>query len=238
MRERRLLLIGMVLLCFCRTRTFSQEVAEAQWHYSKLDLTVSIIPEHGELRIVGIGEIEVTGAATSDLRFRINGDWFTLKFASLSAGPATVETNLIDPTHKAWRIASAHLSEPASRGTYIPIHFEIVKDRDAFPLAVKPNVAVAISDAVWYPIPLEGSFELPHGKVAFQMPINWHAASMGTLVSKEHQATRNVETYEAPGNRRRAFIAAPYKVFESKSATGTNLLYLLDASVDNATLLS
>lgn len=238
MRERRLLLIGMVLLCFCRTRTFSQEVAQAQWHYSKLDLTVSIIPEHGELRIVGIGEIEVTGAATSDLRFRINGDWFTLKFASLSAGTATVETNLIDPTHKAWRIASAHLSEPASRGTHIPIHFEIVKDRDAFPLAVKPNVAVAISDAVWYPIPLEGSFELPPGKVAFQMPINWHAASMGTLVSKEHQATRNVETYVAPGNRRRAFIAAPYKIYQSESATGTNVLYLLDAPLDNATLLS
>lgn len=238
MREGRLLLLGMALLWLCQTQALGQELVPPNWRYSKLDVTLSITPSQGELRVFGTGEIEIIGAATSDLRFRINGDWFTLKFAALSIGSATVEANLTDPTHKAWRIASAHLSEPASPGTHIPVRFEMVKDRDSFPLAVKPNVAVAISDAVWYPIPLEGSFELPPGKITFQMPVNWHAASMGTLVSEEHQATRNVETYEAPGNRRRAFIAGPYKIYQSKSATGTNLLYLLDAPVDNSTLLS
>ncbi len=236
MRERRTLLMGMFLLCLARA--LGQDAVQPTWHYTKLDLTLSIAPESGGLRIAGVGEIEITGGATSDLRFRINGDWLTLKFASMSVGSATVQTNLTDPAHKAWRIAFAHLSEPVNLGTHVPIQFELVKEHDAFPLAVKPNVAVAISDAVWYPVPVEGGVELPSGKLTFQMPVDWHTATMGTLISAEHQGARNVETFEAPANRRRAFIAAPYTIYQSKSATGTNMLYLLMSPIDEASLLS
>jgi hypothetical protein len=236
MRERRTLLIGMVLLCVAQA--FGQDTVLPNWHYTELDLTLSIAPDRGELHIIGKGEIEVKGAATSDLRLRINGDWLTLKFVAMSVGSATVETNLTDPAHKAWRIASAHFAEPVSPSTHVPVQFEIVKEHDAFPLAVKPNVAVAISDAVWYPVPIEGSVELPPGKMTFQMPVDWHAAPMGTLISVEHQGARNIEIFEASRNRRRAFIAAPYKIYQSKSATGSNVLYLLAAPIDEASLLS
>lgn len=239
MRQGRSFVIGIaVLLWVCRFQIFGQEVVQPEWRYNSLDLTLSINPEHGDLRIVGSGEIETTGAATSDLRFRINGDWYTLKFGSMIVGNAAVETNILDPGHKAWRIANAHFSAPLNPGTRIPVHFEIVKDRDSFPLAVKPNVAVAISEAAWYPMPVLKPVELPHGKMTFRMPLNWHVATMGTLVSEEHQALQNVETFDAPQNRRRAFIAAAYKIHQSKSATGTNVLYLLNAPIDNASLLS
>ena len=214
-----------------------QQPTQPQWRYSQLEMTLSVAPEHGELRISGTGEVEITRPGQSDLQLRINGDWYTLKFESISLGGAKVETNITDASHKAWRIATAHFSTPLAEGAHIAIHFVVVKDRDSFPLAVKSNVAVAISEAAWYPTPVDGLAELPRGKMSFEMPLTWHAASMGTLVSERQQGETRIETFEAPGNRRRAFIAGPYKVHQSNSATGKNMLYLLDATVNQKSLL-
>ena len=239
MHRGLLLFVGAGAVCLMNPiHPMAQQPATTEWEYSKLDMTISIDPNRGSLRISGDGELVTTGAPTSELRFRINGNWHTLNFDSLKITGATVETNVLDPSHKAWRIADAHFSKEVEPGTRLSIHFEIVKDQDSFPLAVKPNVAVAISDADWYPMPLEGNSELPPGNLIFHLPLNWHAAPMGVLSNEEHIGNQNFETFESPRNRRRAFIAAPYKVYQSKSETGTNALYLLDAPVNNVSLLS
>jgi hypothetical protein len=96
---------------------------------------------------------------------------------------------------------------------------------------------VAISDAGWYPLPPGGAPDLPPGKLTFHMPLGWHAATMGKLVSQDRNADENVETFQAPVNRRRAFIAAAYKIRQTDSPTGTNTFYQLDAPIDAASLL-
>jgi hypothetical protein len=231
------LFIAFLYFCLFPTVAPSEDATGAQWHYSKLDLTVSIHPSTGGLQIVGDGELESSGDATSDLRLHVNGDWYTLKFESVSVQGAAVETNLTDSSHKAWRISSAHFSQPVKPGSKVAIHFTLSKDRDSFPLALTPDVAVAISDAIWYPVPVEGSADLPSGTMIFRMPHDWHAASMGKLASSEQNGEETVETYNAPASRRRAFIAAPYKVRQSDSPTGSNVLYLLNAPVDGVHLL-
>jgi hypothetical protein len=149
--RRYCVFLGMVAtLWSAQVRAFCQETLQSQWRYDRLNLTVSIVPERGELRILGDGDLELVGESTPDLRLHINGDWYTLKFASVSILGATVEINSTDPKHKAWRIAAAHFAQPLAPGTHLPIRFEIVKDRDAFPLAVKLNAAVSIEGAVWY----------------------------------------------------------------------------------------
>jgi hypothetical protein len=239
MHRGALLLVGASALFLLNPiRPMAQQAAAPGWEYSKLDTTISIDPIRGSLRISGDGEIVITGAPTSDFRLRINGNWHTLNFDSVNIAGATVDTNILDASHKAWRIADAHFSKEVEPGTRLPIHFEIIKDQDSFPLAVKPNVAVAISDADWYPMPLEGNSELPPGKLIFHLPLNWHAAPMGVLIGEEHTGNQNFETFESPRSRRRAFIAARYKVYRSKSDTGTNSLYLLDAPVNNVSLLN
>jgi hypothetical protein len=215
-----------------------QETLRSQWHYDKLNLTVSIAPEGGELRILGDGDLELIGASTSDLELHINGDWYTLKFASVSIPNATVEINSTDPNHKAWRIAAAHFGQTMAPGAHVPVHFEIVKDRDAFPLAVKTNAAVSIEGAVWYPISGDVMQSVPVGKLIFRLPASWHVATVGTLVSQERQGNENVETFDVSASRRLAFIAAPYKIHQTESPDGTNTFFQLDAPLDFASLLT
>jgi Peptidase family M1 domain len=221
--RRYCVFLGMVAtLWSAQVRAFCQETLQSQWRYDRLNLTVSIVPERGELRILGDGDLELVGESTPDLRLHINGDWYTLKFASVSILGATVEINSTDPKHKAWRIAAAHFAQPVAPGTHVPIRFEIVKDRDAFPLAVKLNAAASIEGGVWYPIPDDTLQDVPAGKLIFHLPANWHVATMGTFVSHEHQGNENVETFDVPASRRLAFIAAPYKIHQAESQGGTN----------------
>ena len=239
MRRRCCLFLGIVAtLWFGQPRVLGQETIQSEWHYDKLDLTLSIAPGPGELRILGDGDLELTGAAASDLQLHVNGNWYTLKFASLSIPGATVEINSTDRKHPAWRIAAAHFAQALPPGTHVPIHFEVIKDRDAFPLAVKPNAAVAISEASWYPMPDGANQDLPAGKLIVHVPADWHVASMGPLVSHQRQGNENVETFDAPASRHRAFIAAPYKIYQTESPSGTNVFYQLDAPIDSASLLS
>jgi Peptidase family M1 domain len=225
-------------LWLAQSSLVGQVASQSGWRYDKLNLTLSIAPERGELRILGDGDLEFNGASTSDLLLHINGDFYTLKFDSVSIPGATVEINSTDPKHKAWRMTAAHFAQPVVRGTHVPVHFEIVKDRDGFPLAVKANAAVAISDAFWYPTPDGASRDLPAGRLIFRMPVDWHVASTGTLISHERQGNENVETFDVPASRRLAFIAAPYKIHQTESPGGTNAFYQLEAPLDVASLLA
>ncbi|MGA7630762.1 MAG: M1 family aminopeptidase [Terriglobales bacterium] len=239
MRRRIWLFLGIVTASWLgQTRVLGQEALRSEWHYDKLDLTLSIAPERGELRILADGDLELTGAAASDLQLHINGNWYTLRFVAVLISGATVAINSTDPKHPAWRIATAHFAKAVQPGAHVPIHFEIVKDRDAFPLAVKPNAAVAISEASWYPILDDSSYDLPAGRLAFHVPADWHVATMGTLVSHVQRGNENVETFDVHENRRLAFIAAPYKVHQTESPSGTNMFYQLDAPLDSASLLA
>jgi hypothetical protein len=230
--------LGMTAMLWCGPfRLLGQEQIPSDWRFDKLDLSMSIAPERGELRIAGDADLELSGTATSDLQLHINGNWYTLKFVSASVPGASVEINSTDPAHKAWRLATAHFANVVQPGAHVPIHFEIVKEKDAFPLAVKPNVAVAISDAGWYPLPSGSTPDLPPGELTFHMPADWHAATMGRLVSHGRSGNEEVETFEAPINRERAFIAAAYKIHQTESPTGTNTFYQLDAPIDSASLL-
>src|SRR5579872_172693 len=237
-RRSRMRTVVLLFFCFFPVVALAEDASSAQWHYTRLDLTVSIHPPTGELQIIGSGELELSGAAASDLVLHVNGDWYALKFESASVPGTAVETNLTDSSHKAWRIAAAHFPEPVKPGSSVAIHFKLLKDQDSFPLAVKPTVAVAISDAIWYPVPVEGNSDLPAGQMIFEMPHDWHAASTGTISASKEKGEENIETYNAPPTRRRAFIAAPYKVRQSESATGSNVLYLLNAPVDDVHVLS
>jgi len=228
----------MATLWLGQTWLLGQGAIQSEWHYDQLNLTVSIVPERGELRILGDGDLELAGASTADLRLHINGDWYTLKFASVSIPGATVEINSTDPKHKAWRIAAAHFAHIQAPGAHVPIHFEIEKDRDAFPLAVKLNAAVSIEGGVWYPIADDTMQDVRAGKLIFHLPANWHAATMGPLVSQEQQGNENVETFDVPASRRLAFIAAPYKIHQTESQGGTNTFYQLEAPLDFASLLA
>jgi hypothetical protein len=210
--------------------------AAAPWRYVALDVTVTIEPEAGALRIDGVGQIELLEAA-GEVRLRINGDWQTLRFESLRLAGRPATLNLADSGHKAWRLAAAPLARAAA-GTRLDVAFSLVKERDAFPLAAKRNVAVAISEAAWYPVPPAGEVVLPPGALTFRMPDGWHAAPMGTLTSSRREQGQAVEVFAMRANRRRAFIAAPYTVTASTSESGANAIYLLDAPVDAARLLA
>jgi hypothetical protein len=239
MRRRFCVFLGIVAtLWLGQIWLLGQGTIQSGWHYDQLNLTLSIVPDRGELRILGYGDVEITGAATSDLQLHVNGDWYALKFVSISIPGATVEINSTDPKHPAWRIATAHFAQAQAPGTHVPIHFEIVKDRDAFPLAVKPNAAVAISEGSWYPAPESGRQDVPAGRLIFRLPSDWHVASMGTLVSHARQGNENVETFDVPTSRRLAFIAAPYKIHQTESLSGTNVFYQLDAPIDSTSLLA
>jgi hypothetical protein len=63
-------------------------------------------------------------------------------------------------------------------------------------------------------------------------------ASVGELISQRRQETENVETFQAGSNRARGFIAAPYKIRESLAPGHKTTLYLLEAPVDDASLLA
>src|ERR1700683_605392 len=89
----------------------SEGAIQSEWHYDKLDLTLSIAPDRGELRILGDAVVVPTGAPASDLQLHVNGNWYTLKFVSLSAPGATVAINSTDSKHPAWRIAAVHFAQ-------------------------------------------------------------------------------------------------------------------------------
>jgi hypothetical protein len=233
-----LLFVGVSALVLGSSAPGSCQDAGARWRYSKLDVVISIAPQPGTMHMVGDAEVELTGAACSDLRLRLNGNWYTLDFVSLSVPNATVKINITDPSHKGWRIAEVHFSNEVKPGARVPIRFEVAKARDGFPLTVKPQAAVAIQDAGWYPVPLGGSTDLPPGKLIFNVPLEWHVASVGELVSQTQQGSENVEVFQAGSNRARGFIAAPYKIRESHARGHKTTLYLLEAPVDDVALLA
>jgi hypothetical protein len=230
---RALMVAGLV---FARALAYAQPAA-SEWQYRALDLVVTIEPAKGELRIAGTGEIETITGGTSDLRLRVNGDWYTLDVTSVSIPGATIDMGTVDPAHKNWRVAVAHFPKPLAAGSILPVRFELTKAHNAFPLAVTANVAVAISEAIWYPVPLDGLSALPSGLITFRIPPDWHVAPMGTLMSARSEGNQRIEVFRTSRNRRRAFIAAAYTRSVSKSATGTNEIYLLAAPIDSAALL-
>lgn len=215
----------------------ADEAATAPWRYVALDMTVTVDPGAGTLTAEGSGRIELMAPARA-IVLRINGDWQTLRYDALQIGGRAAELNVPDPAHKAWRIARLELPAEAPAGTALDVTFTLAKERDAFPLAVKTNAAVAISEAAWYPMPIAGDVILPPGTLTFRMPSGWHAASMGTLTSSREEPGRSVEAFALRANRRRAFIAAPYTVARTTSQTGSNVVYLLAAPVDPRKLLS
>jgi len=221
---------------FCVATLCAQEAPRPQWCYETLDTTVSIVPDRGMLSIRGTGTL-VLHHETSSVDLRVNGSWQTLRFESLSSRAGDSKINVLNPEHKAWRIGTLQFSKPRAPGSRIQVEFELVKERDAFPLAVKANAAVAISDAVWLPVSGDMGCDLPPGKLTFLMPVGWHAASNGKVVASGMREGRAFETYQIPKSHQRAFIAAPYHLANGRAPTSSIDLYLLNATLNSSRLL-
>jgi hypothetical protein len=203
--------------------------AEGGWTATRLDLTVTVDPTAGRVRLDGTMRLRLDLAASPGPAIGINAGNDIMRFVDVR-GPAGSTATLGKGFGEAEnvRTAAVRLAAPAERGAEVEVAFSCESEGKHFQFAVSEQAALASWTVGWYPYPLPvpGHELTPAvgripGTTRFVLPKGWRSVSNGKPSGDA------AELWEVDAPVLRSFAAGPYESSTHAAGARTVGVYIL-----------
>jgi hypothetical protein len=209
--------------------------ADAQvWSYSRLDLQITIDPNHERLDVTGTGVLALAGAAADEIRMFVNTRSAAMEVAHVATTDRRSTVTIASSGHQ--QLVTIGLDTTAEPGDTVSFEFTSTLRAPSSQLLLTDEVALASWVEAWYLVPSgpAGARWAAPGTTRFRLPAGWHAVTNGTLTGVAAPADSTVHVWHSSEAVHRSFAAAPYRTARTSIGGRDIAVYLLTADTASA----